>query len=83
MVAILSNQETADLAAEVSSYFPNHLLLDVSRIDNNQSDIDWKEFDGIVDVIGCGEHDEDRLDWIEWVQNWLNSGIKKDSGCFV
>ncbi|MDK2598886.1 SDR family NAD(P)-dependent oxidoreductase [Bacillus stercoris] len=76
-VAILSNRETADLAAEVSSYFPNHLLLDVSRIDNNQSDIDWKEFDGIVDVIGCGEHDEDRLDWIELVQKVVEFGHKE------
>ncbi|MCY7765553.1 non-ribosomal peptide synthetase [Bacillus inaquosorum] len=76
-VAILSNQETADLAAEVSKYFPNHLLLDVSRTDCYQSDIDWKEFDGLVDVIGCGEHDEDRLDWIEWMQRLIEFGHKE------
>ncbi|MCV2515295.1 amino acid adenylation domain-containing protein [Bacillus subtilis] len=76
-VAILSNQETADLASEVSSYFPNHLLLDVSRIENDQSDIDWKEFDGLVDVIGCGKDDEGRLDWIEWVQRLVEFGHKE------
>lgn len=76
-VAILSNQETADLAAEVSTYFPNHLILDVSRIDWYQSDIDWKEFDGLVDVIGCGEDDKDQLDWIEWVQRLVEFGHKE------
>ncbi|MCY8320675.1 amino acid adenylation domain-containing protein [Bacillus inaquosorum] len=76
-VAILSNQETADLAAEVSKYFPDHLLLDVSRTDCYQSDTDWKEFDGLVDVIGCGEHDEDRLDWIEWMQRLIEFGHKE------
>ncbi|MEG7378241.1 amino acid adenylation domain-containing protein [Bacillus subtilis] len=76
-VAILSNPETADLAAEVSAYFPNHLLLDVSRLDGNQSDIDWKQFGGLVDVIGCGEEDEGRLDWIEWVQRLIEFGHKE------
>ncbi|WP_276736066.1 non-ribosomal peptide synthetase [Bacillus sp. (in: firmicutes)] len=76
-IAILCNPETADLAAEVSAYFPNHLLLDVSRTDCHQTDVDWKEFDGIVDVIGCGEHDEDRLDWIEWVQKLVEFGHKE------
>lgn len=49
----------------------------MSRIENDQSDIDWKEFDGLVDVIGCGWDDEGRLDWIEWVQRLVEFGHKE------
>ncbi|MCO4850729.1 non-ribosomal peptide synthetase [Bacillus vallismortis] len=76
-IAILSNPETAGLASEVSTYFPDHLLVDVSSLDDNQSDIDWKQFGGLVDVIGCGEDDEGRMDWIKWVQKLIEFGHKE------
>lgn len=82
-VAILSNEETADLAAEVSKHFPKHLLLNVSRIDNEQLSNDWKQFDGLVDLIGCGGHEKEQLHWISWIQRLVEDGIKRESCCFV
>ncbi|MFT0802662.1 amino acid adenylation domain-containing protein [Bacillus swezeyi] len=76
-VAILSNEETAELAAEVSKYFPNPLMLDVSRVEIDQSSDDWKQFDGLVDLIGCGGHEEEDLDWIEWIQRLVEDGHKE------
>ncbi|MEC1645619.1 non-ribosomal peptide synthetase [Bacillus halotolerans] len=76
-VAILSNEETADLAAEVSKHFPKHLILNVSRIDNEQLSNDWKQFDGLVDLIGCGGHEEEQLHWISWIQRLVEDGHKE------
>ncbi|QUF67160.1 non-ribosomal peptide synthetase [Bacillus atrophaeus] len=76
-VAILTSAETADLAAEVSKYFPNHYLLDVSRVESQSLKDDWKTFDGFVDLIGCGEYDKETLSWIEWIQKLIEYGHKE------
>lgn len=76
-VAILTSEETADLAAEVSKYFPNHYLLDVSRAESQSLKDDWKTFDGFVDLIGCGAYDKETLSWIEWIQKLIEHGHKE------
>nr|WP_255298558.1 non-ribosomal peptide synthetase [Brevibacillus dissolubilis] len=76
-IAILTNQVTAKLAVELSQYFPEHLILNVEQMNPQTFDYDWKGFDGIVDLVGCGNDSDESTGWIKWLQNLIEYGHKE------
>ncbi|MEH2062924.1 MAG: SDR family NAD(P)-dependent oxidoreductase [Nostoc sp.] len=65
-IAILSTQETRLLAILLAEEFPNSQIIELDRIKSQlqQSDADWHEYGGCIDISGCGQGEEaiDSLD---------------------
>jgi acyl transferase domain-containing protein/acyl carrier protein len=79
-IAILSTQETRLLATLLEEEFPNSHIIELDNIKSQleQSDADWNEYGGCIDLSGCrqGEEAEDSLDWMLWLQRLIEKGSK-------
>jgi acyl transferase domain-containing protein/acyl carrier protein/ubiquinone/menaquinone biosynthesis C-methylase UbiE len=79
-IAILSTQETRLLATLLAEEFPNSHIIEVDNIKSQleQSDADWHEYGGCIDLLGCrqGEEGVDSLDWMLWLQRLIEKGAK-------
>jgi len=79
-IAILSTQETRLLATLLAEEFPNSHVIELDHIKSQleQSDADWNEYGGCIDLSGCrqGEAAVDSLDWMLWLQRLIEKGSK-------
>ena len=79
-IAILSTQETRLLATLLAEEFPNSQIIELDNIKSQlqQSDADWYEYGGCIDISGCchGEEAIDSLDWMLWLQHLIEKGSK-------
>nr|ATX68126.1 malonyl CoA-acyl carrier protein transacylase [Nostoc sp. UHCC 0450] len=79
-IAILSTQETRLLATLLAEEFPNSQIIELDHIKSQlqQSDADWHEYGGCIDISGCrqGEEAIDSLDWMLWLQHLIEKGSK-------
>ena len=77
-VAVLVTMETLELGKKVAQYFPKSEILE---LDNLQLQLDypqeaWKNYGGVIDLIGCNMTRNDSMDWIIWLQKLIEHGSK-------
>jgi acyl transferase domain-containing protein/acyl carrier protein/SAM-dependent methyltransferase len=79
-IAILSTHETRLLATLLEEELPNSHVIELDNIGLylEQSDADWNEYSGCIDLSGCcqGEAGRDSLDWMLWLQRLIEKGSK-------
>lgn len=75
-VAILTTKETRELAALLAGYFPESRILDPNDTEQQtgQPGQHWKQFDGCVDLAGCGKERIDATAWTAWLQQLIEYG---------
>ncbi|GAF07309.1 long-chain-fatty-acid-CoA ligase [Paenibacillus pini JCM 16418] len=76
IVAILTHPETEALAERVAEHFPQHQIIHAQQVEHF-SDWDWKSFDGVVDLAGCGTSGYEMRSCIEWLQSLIEHGHKE------
>lgn len=72
-VAILANEETMALAAELSKYFSNYRIFDSQEL-GHVSAAGFEHISGAIDLIGCGTSHEQSISWINWLQKLIEQG---------
>ncbi|MGG4102530.1 SDR family NAD(P)-dependent oxidoreductase [Paenibacillus lautus] len=72
-IAILTTQETMELAIHVSRYFEKCRIIDIQDMvrEFHQTEQDWKQYGGCIDVVGCGLNTTGLTGWIPWLQKWI------------
>lgn len=77
-IAILYNEETKDLAAELSNHFPKGKTINISDItaELKKPEKFWESYNGCIDIVGCGNKESETYDWIEWLQRLVEYGDK-------
>ena len=79
IIGILTTQETKEIATLLSKHFHRTCILDLdhlkSQLQKPQST--WKNFDGFVDLVGCGAERNESLTWIRWLQYLIERGHKE------
>jgi len=76
-VVIVKSADTAELAAQLSAYFPGGCVLDIA--DLPQEKRDWSPFGGCIDLVGCGRGPAGS-GWdagIAWLQAFAASKLKE------
>jgi polyketide synthase PksN len=77
-IAILTTEETGDLATLVSQYFPGSQILDTQelRLQTRASQQQWKNYDGCVDLSGCSKNKNQvkLMDRVAWLQQLIEPG---------
>ncbi|MNU73954.1 Polyketide synthase PksJ [compost metagenome] len=76
IVAILTYPETEPLVKRVAEHFPQHQIIYAQQAEQFL-DSDWKSFDGVVDLAGCGSSGYETRSWIEWLQSLIEHGHKE------
>ncbi len=69
-IAVLATQETMELAVQVSGHFTNSRIIDIQNMaqEFHQTEQDWKQYGGCIDVVGCGRQAAGLTGWIPWLQ---------------
>ncbi|MDH7524370.1 MAG: beta-ketoacyl synthase N-terminal-like domain-containing protein, partial [Peptococcaceae bacterium] len=76
-VAILATPETKSLALRLSQLLPGGVVFDAAGIESRlESGEEWKKYDGLIDLVGCGKEKNDSLAWIAWLQKMIETGQK-------
>ncbi|MCB2360146.1 PfaD family polyunsaturated fatty acid/polyketide biosynthesis protein [Clostridium estertheticum] len=78
-VAILTTAETLELGTKLAKQFSRSEIIDLYdiKLQLNQSEQYWKNYGGVIDLIGCGKYKDDSLDWIVWLQRLIENCNKK------
>ncbi|WP_412679436.1 amino acid adenylation domain-containing protein [Brevibacillus fortis] len=78
-IGILTTDETKQLAIQLSSQFAKSEILELNELESrfHQDEMEWKNYDGVVDLIGCGHQQTDLLTWIPWLQQLIENGHKE------
>ncbi len=80
-VAILYSPETQEIAAGLTQQLAYSALINVHDADAFGPDplqsVKWKNFDGFVDLVGCGRNPVESLDWVQWLQHLIEHGRKE------
>ncbi|QMT25920.1 beta-ketoacyl synthase N-terminal-like domain-containing protein [Bacillus velezensis] len=78
-IAILKTNETEELAYELAQHIPDYRIIDFHDLTSHltQSEEEWKRYDGVIDLIGCGTNIIDSLEWIPWLQRLIEFGHRK------
>ncbi|WP_064201988.1 non-ribosomal peptide synthetase [Brevibacillus brevis] len=78
-IGIFTTDETKQLAIQLSNHFAKSEILELNELESrlHQDETEWKNYDGIVDLIGCGHQQADSLAWIPWLQQLIENGHKE------
>jgi acyl transferase domain-containing protein/NAD(P)-dependent dehydrogenase (short-subunit alcohol dehydrogenase family)/acyl carrier protein len=78
-VAILTTQETMELAIQLSQHFPKSQILELHDLESQlqQPEKHWKNYDGCVDLIGCGKERNELPNWMAWLQRLTENGHRE------
>ncbi|MEW9701792.1 beta-ketoacyl synthase N-terminal-like domain-containing protein [Paenibacillus sp. SI8] len=78
-IAILTTQETIGLAKQITGHFPKSHILNVKdlELELRQSHSKWNKYDGLIDLVGCGTDHTDSLNWIPFLQQFIEQGEKE------
>lgn len=77
-VILLCSSETLSLARHVAEHFSNAEIVNHNEVDrfcNSQSH--WEEFDGLIDVLGCGKKGDYNYKWIQLLQQLVEFGNRE------
>ncbi|MCO1604482.1 SDR family NAD(P)-dependent oxidoreductase [Desulfosporosinus nitroreducens] len=78
-IAILSTQETRELATSLSGHLHKSIIMDVCDL-KTQFQLpqqEWQNYDGIIDLVGYGREKDESLEWVEWLQQLIENGHKE------
>ncbi|SCW49801.1 Acyl transferase domain-containing protein [Paenibacillus tianmuensis] len=70
-VAILTTPETRSLATELAKRLPQSRLFDVAQ---EPQELDWQAYDGLIDLVGCGQERKESAEWMSWLQLLIEHG---------
>ncbi len=75
-IVILKTEDTEELANCLAQYFSGSIAVNFDDLLSQSplSGKEWIECDGIIDLVGCGFDKNESLDWIPWVQQWIEYG---------
>ncbi|GED59056.1 hypothetical protein BFO01nite_31880 [Brevibacillus formosus] len=78
-IGIFTTDETKHLALQLSNHFAKSEILELNELESrfHQDETEWKNYDGIVDLVGCGYQQTDLLAWIPWLQQLIENGHKE------
>ncbi|MBY0088466.1 non-ribosomal peptide synthetase [Brevibacillus brevis] len=78
-IGIFTTDETKHLAIQLSNHFAKCEILELNELESrfHQDETEWKNYDGIIDLIGCGRQHPDSLAWIPWLQQLIENGHKE------
>ncbi|ATF14554.1 non-ribosomal peptide synthetase [Brevibacillus brevis X23] len=79
-IGIFTTDETKHLAIQLSNHFAKSEIIELNELESrfHQDGMEWKNYDGIVDLIGCGHQQQtDTLAWIPWLQQLIENGHKE------
>ena len=79
IIAILATPATRELANQLSRHFPKSRILndDDLKVHLQQPGHEWRNYDGMVDLAGCGAGKLESLDWLAWLQQLIDQGHKE------
>nr|WP_218924411.1 type I polyketide synthase [Bacillus wiedmannii] len=77
-IVILTTEDTMGLAIQLSYHFSKSKILDIHDLKSElqQPEYEWENYDGCVDLIGCGMNRNDSTDWIMLLQRFIEHGHK-------
>jgi amino acid adenylation domain-containing protein len=71
---IVVNAETGELGRKLAGRLPgSRLLWTVKSAAIGQLDIDWRKYQGWVDLAGCGRITSHDVEWIPLLQKWVDT----------
>ncbi|WP_232035849.1 SDR family NAD(P)-dependent oxidoreductase [Methylomusa anaerophila] len=83
-VAILTTQETMELAIQLAGHFLKSEIIDIDTYNSHelesqlqQPETHWKNYGGCVDLIGCGQGKSPISHWITWLQRLTEYGQRE------
>ena len=78
-IAVLSTRETRELASRLVENLRHSQILDIEdpSIISEGAEPVWKNYDGCIDLTGCGSEKHTSLDWIEWPRQLIEKGHKE------
>jgi hypothetical protein len=80
-IAILATRETRELATLLSQHFPKSQILFLHDLESQHQQPEyqyqWKDYDGCVDLSGCGTDKKESLDWLVWLQQLIEHGHRE------
>jgi acyl transferase domain-containing protein/NAD(P)-dependent dehydrogenase (short-subunit alcohol dehydrogenase family)/acyl carrier protein/ubiquinone/menaquinone biosynthesis C-methylase UbiE len=79
-VLILATPETAELASELSQHFDRSRILDGGDLEAEpgQPEDFWRDFNGWVDLIGCGKQKDQSPLWLKRLQALVEFGKREE-----
>jgi amino acid adenylation domain-containing protein len=77
-VIILTTGETFMLAARLAERLPESRVLRLpDQLASHEPAIDLREYEGVIDLSGCGQGREDSISWLSLMQQWVELGPKE------
>jgi polyketide synthase PksM len=81
-VAILATPETEGLAVLLARHFPGSQILLPRDFENQdrqpgEPQYQWKNYDGCVDLSGCGTGKNESLNWLAWLAQLVEHGHRQ------
>jgi polyketide synthase PksN len=78
-VAILTTADTKKLAAELATHFTRSQIFDIHDLESPPQlpEQEWQNFDGWVDLAGCGKDNPELMGWMAWLQQLIEHGHKE------
>jgi polyketide synthase PksM len=81
-VAILATPETRGLAVLLSRHFPGSQILLPRDFENQdqqpgEPQYQWNNYDGCVDLTGCGTGKNESLNWLAWLGQLVEHGHRQ------
>ncbi|MCR4443017.1 MAG: beta-ketoacyl synthase N-terminal-like domain-containing protein [Peptococcaceae bacterium] len=75
-VAIITTEETSGLAVKLAGRFSRSAIIRDGELASllHQPAEKWKEYDGVIDITGCGRRINQSLDWLFWLQRLIDEG---------
>lgn len=79
-VAIIYSEETAKLANKLSKQFDKSQLIHIDKIQAiiSQNQIEWSNYNGCIDIIGCGSEINDSNEWLLFLQGLIENSSKEN-----
>ena len=79
VIAILATAETVELAAQLGKCFAKTEILQLENLELplKQPEQEWKNYDGCIDLAGCGTGMNPILTWIPWLQQLIEHGRRE------
>jgi polyketide synthase PksN len=78
-IAIVTTQETMELAIQLAEYFPESQIIDLHDLASHlqQPASYWEHYNGCVDLIGCGKEKNELPNWMVWLQQVTEYGQRE------
>ncbi|MBJ9987818.1 SDR family NAD(P)-dependent oxidoreductase [Paenibacillus sp. S28] len=72
-VAVVATSETMSLARQVSDRIEGAVILEVDTGELSHPSVERETFEGVIDLAGCGPSPLRPVDWMEWIQQQIES----------